>query len=51
MKIPKQTQNVAIGERRSSVVEELESAVSAKLQRATRFRQSILQKTFTGELA
>lgn len=33
-----------------SVVEELESVVSANLQRATRLRQSILQKAFTGEL-
>jgi hypothetical protein len=37
-------------ERRLSVVEELEAAVSANLQRATRLRQSILQKAFTGEL-
>ena len=37
--------------RRLSVVEELESVVSASLQRATRLRQSILQKAFTGELA
>jgi hypothetical protein len=29
---------------------ELESVVSANLQRATRLRQSILQKAFTGEL-
>jgi len=33
-----------------SVVEELESVVSANLQRATRLRQSILQKAFTGEM-
>ena len=38
-------------ERRLSVVEELESVVSANLQRATRLRQSILQRAFTGELA
>jgi type I restriction-modification system DNA methylase subunit len=37
-------------ERRLSVVEELESAVTANLQRATRLRQSILQKAFRGEL-
>jgi hypothetical protein len=37
-------------ERRLSVVEELESVVSANLQRATCLRQSILQKAFTGEL-
>ena len=35
-------------ERRLSVVEELESVVTANLQRATRLRQSILQKAFTG---
>jgi type I restriction enzyme R subunit len=33
-----------------SVVEELESVVTANLQRATRLRQSILQKAFTGGL-
>lgn len=37
-------------ERRLSVVEELEALVSANLQRATRLRQSILQKAFEGEL-
>jgi type I restriction-modification system DNA methylase subunit len=37
--------------RRLSVVEELESVVTANLQRATRLRQSILQKAFTGQLA
>ncbi len=37
-------------ERRLSVVEELESVVAANLQRATRLRQSIVQKAFTGEL-
>ena len=37
-------------ERRLSVLVELESVVSANLQRATRLRQSILQKAFTGEL-
>jgi len=37
-------------ERRLSVAEELESVVSANLQRAARLRQSILQKAFTGEL-
>jgi hypothetical protein len=41
---------VAEVERRLSVVEELESVVSANLQRATRLRQSILQKAFTGQL-
>ncbi len=32
------------------VVDDLESLVSANLQRATRLRQSIFQKAFTGEL-
>jgi type I restriction enzyme S subunit len=45
-----QTRIVAEVERRLSVVEELASVVSANLQRATRLRQSILQKAFTGEL-
>ena len=37
-------------ERRLSVVAELESVVTANLKRATRLRQSILQKAFTGDL-
>jgi type I restriction enzyme S subunit len=45
------TQTVAKVERRLSVVEELESVVTANLQRATRLRQSIFQKAFTGKLA
>jgi type I restriction enzyme, S subunit len=45
-----QTRIVAEVERRLSVVEELESVVSANLQRAARLRQSILQKAFSGEL-
>jgi type I restriction enzyme S subunit len=45
-----QTRIVAEVERRLSVVDELEAVVSANLQRATRLRQSILQKAFTGEL-
>jgi type I restriction enzyme S subunit len=45
-----QTRIVAEVERRLSVVEELEVVVSANLQRATRLRQSILQKAFSGEL-
>ena len=32
------------------VMEELEMMVSTNLQRATRLRQSILQKAFTGKL-
>ena len=41
---------VAEVERRLSVVEELESVVTANLQRASSLRQSILKKAFTGEL-
>ena len=37
-------------ERRLSVVEELEAMVSVNLRRATRLRQSILQKAFLGNL-
>ena len=47
---PEQTRIVAEVERRLSVIEELEAVVSSNLQRATRLRQSILQKAFTGEL-
>ena len=48
--LAEQTRIVAEVERRLSVVEELESVVTANLQRATRLRQSILQKAFTGNL-
>lgn len=48
--ITEQKRIVAEVERRLSVVEELESVVSANLQRATRLRQSILQRAFTGDL-
>jgi type I restriction enzyme S subunit len=48
--LAEQTRIVAEVERRLSVVEELETVVSANLQRATRLRQSILQKAFTGGL-
>ena len=48
--LAEQARIVAEVERRLSVVEELEAVVSANLQRATRLRQSILQKAFTGEL-
>jgi type I restriction enzyme S subunit len=48
--LAEQTRIVAEVERRLSVVEELEALVSANLQHATRLRQSILQKAFTGEL-
>jgi type I restriction enzyme S subunit len=46
----KQTRIAAEAERRLSVLEELEAAVSANLQRALRLRQSILQKAFKGAL-
>jgi len=48
-RIAEQTRIVAEVERRLSVVEELEAVVSANLQRATRLRQSILQKAFIGK--
>ena len=48
--LAEQTRIVAEVERRLSVVEELEAVVSANLQRATRLRQSILQKAFSGQL-
>jgi type I restriction enzyme S subunit len=48
--LAEQTRIVAEVERRLSVVDELETVVSANLQRATRLRQSILQKAFNGEL-
>jgi type I restriction enzyme, S subunit len=48
--LAEQTRIVGEVERRLSVVEELESVVTANLQRAARLRQSILQKAFTGDL-
>ena len=48
--LAEQMRIVAEVERRLSVVEELESVVTANLQRATRLRQSILQMAFTGAL-
>jgi type I restriction enzyme S subunit len=48
--LAEQTRIVVEVERRLSVVEELEAVVSTNLQRATRLRQSILHKAFTGEL-
>ena len=45
-----QTRIVAEVERRLSLVEELEAVVSANLHNVTRLHQSILQKTFNGEL-
>ncbi|MFZ4774584.1 MAG: restriction endonuclease subunit S [Terrimicrobiaceae bacterium] len=49
--LAEQMRIVAEVERRLSVVEELESVVNANLQRATRLRQSILQRAFTGGLS
>ncbi|TMA98683.1 MAG: restriction endonuclease [Deltaproteobacteria bacterium] len=49
--LAEQTRIVAEVERRLSVVEELESVVNANLQRASRLRQSILQRAFEGQLA
>jgi type I restriction enzyme S subunit len=49
--LAEQTRIVAEVERRLSVVDELEAVLTANLQRATRLRQSILQRAFTGELA
>ena len=48
--LAEQSRIVAEVERRLSVVEEMEATVEANLQRATRLRQSILQKAFTGAL-
>ncbi|MCX5822580.1 MAG: restriction endonuclease subunit S [Deltaproteobacteria bacterium] len=49
--LAEQERIVAEVERRLSVVEEQEAVVSANLQRATRLRQSILQRAFTGHLS
>jgi len=48
--ITEQTRIVAEVERRLSLVDELESVVSINLQRATRLRQSVLQKALAGTL-
>jgi type I restriction enzyme S subunit len=48
--LAEQTRIVAEVERRLSVVEEQQTAVSANLVRASRLRQSILEKAFLGEL-
>ena len=48
--LPEQQQIVAEVERRLSVVEALDTEVTANLQRAERLRQSILKKAFTGQL-
>jgi len=48
--LAEQKRIVAEVERRLSVVEELEAVVAANLKRATRLRQSVLQKAFSGGL-
>ena len=48
--LAEQQRMVAEVERRLSVVEELEAVVNANLQRATRLRQSILQRALEGGL-
>lgn len=48
--LAEQTRILAEVERRLSMVGELQEVVSVNLQRATRLRQSILQKAYTGEL-
>jgi len=48
--LAEQKRIVAEVERRLSVVEELSALVTANLQRATRLRQSILQRAFEGKL-
>ena len=47
--LAEQTRIVAEVERRLSVVEELETVVTANLQRASRLRQAVLQRAFTGK--
>ena len=49
--VVEQKRIVAEEERHLSVVEELETVVTANIQRATRLRQSVLKKAFAGELA
>ncbi|MDH3443532.1 MAG: hypothetical protein OEN50_06375 [Deltaproteobacteria bacterium] len=48
--VSEQERIVAEVERCLSVVKELEAVVNANLQRATRLRQSILQRAFEGRL-
>jgi len=49
--LAEQQRIVAEVERRLSVAEELEAVLNANVQRATRLRQSILQRAFEGKLA
>jgi len=48
--VAEQERIVAEVERRLSVVEELSALVESNLKRATRLRQAVLQRAFTGEL-
>ena len=48
--LAEQTRIVAEVERRLSVVEGLEAAMTANLQRATRLRQSVLKQAFAGKM-
>jgi len=48
--LAEQTRIVAEVERRLSIIEELQAAVAAHLQRATRLRQSILLQAFAAQL-
>ncbi len=48
--LAEQLRIVAEVERRLSVIEEIETAVAASLQRAARLRQAILQRAFSGQL-
>jgi type I restriction enzyme S subunit len=48
--LAEQKRIVAEVERRLSVVDQLQAVVTANLQRATRLRQSVLMKAFTGQL-
>lgn len=48
--LAEQTRIVAEVERRLSVVEEQEAVVTTNLQRATRLRQAVLQRAFSGNL-
>jgi type I restriction enzyme S subunit len=47
--LAEQMRIVAEVERRLSVVDELEAVVNASLQRASRLRQAVLQRAFTGK--
>ena len=49
--LAEQTRIVAEVERRLSVIDELETAVTVNIQRATRLRQSILRRAYSGQPA